>query len=60
MREVDLDWLDIDGIGVICVFGLVGVLLVGLIVVKILVIVYEKFFVGVYYLEGYIYVVYLS
>lgn len=60
LREADLDWPDIDGIGATCAPGLVGALLVGLTAAKTLAIVHEKPFVGVHHLEGHIYAAYLS
>lgn len=47
---------DLDGIVVIEGLGLVGVLFIGVNVVKMFVFMYNLFLVGVYYIVGYIYV----
>lgn len=58
--DVDVLMEDIDVIVVIEGFGLIGVLLIGVNVVKVLVFVYDKLFIFVYYIVGYIYVNYIE
>lgn len=60
LGDVDVLIEDIDVIVVIEGFGLIGVLLIGVNVVKVLVFVYDKLFIFVYYIVGYIYVNYIE